>query len=321
MVTFVAFDQVEINHLIELGTIADTGPSEISARQPDGFTVTQGNVKFFIGGNGIGYQFGFPTSGNITSLLITVDGDNAYKFSNFSYTVSQALNILDRPPEQAVQLILNGNDSITGSPFADTLFGYNGNDTVRGGGSDDFINGGNGNDNLNGQQDDDTMLGAAGADLIHGSTGNDSLNGGTENDQLFGDAGNDTLRGGDGADQLHGGPGNDVLRGDAGPDRFYFETTLNKTTNVDRVAFVQGDDKVVLDLDIFDDLFGGSKLKGSEFNIGTAAETPEHRINYNPENGILLYDVDGLGGAAGVKFAVLLGSPDDFGRLDILLVA
>jgi Ca2+-binding RTX toxin-like protein len=320
MVTFVAFDQVEINHLLELGHIADTGPASFSNQMSTSFVITQGNVKFFIGGNNLSYQGPIPASGNVTSLRITVDGDNAYKFSNFSYTVSQAFNLLDRPPEQAVKLILDGNDSITGSRLADTLFGYDGIDTIRGGAGNDFINGGNGNDRLFGDAGNDTILGGAGADTMLGGVGDDSLNGGNDNDKLFGDAGKDTLVGGAGADQLHGSLGNDVLRGDAGPDRYYLETALNKTTNVDRVAFGQGD-KLVLDLGIFDELFGGSKLKGSEFNIGTAAETPEHRINYNPGNGILLYDEDGLGGAAGVKFAVLLGSPDDVDRLDFLLVA
>lgn len=283
MVTFVAFDQVEINHLIELGHLADTGPSEISGRTPTGFVVTQGNVKFFIGGNHLQYQQGFPAGGNVTSLLITVSGDNAYKFSNFSYTVSQAFDILSDPPEQAVQRILAGNDSITGSRFADTLFGYNGIDTVKGAAGNDFINGGNGND------------------------------------KLFGDAGNDTIVGGAGADQLHGGIGKDILKGDVGADRFYFETGLNNNTNVDRVTFLAGD-KLVLDLSIFGEI-DGPKLKPIEFNVGVAAETLDHRIIYNPANGILQYDRDGLGGVAATKFAVLVGAPDDIDRLDFILVA
>lgn len=79
----------------------------------------------------------------------------------------------------------NGNDTLTGSAQADTLFGFDGDDILSGIGGADSLVGGNGNDNL---------LGGLGADTLIGGDGNDTLtgNGGTTN----------TLDGGNGADRF-----------------------------------------------------------------------------------------------------------------------
>ena len=90
-----------------------------------------------------------------------------------------------------------GNDSLTGSDFADDL---------RGGKGDDVLNGGD---------DSDTLLGGAGADTLNGDDGNDRLDGGKGIDTLNGGDGDDILqvRGKEGAyDTFDGGAGTDTLQ-------------------------------------------------------------------------------------------------------------
>ena len=51
----------------------------------------------------------------------------------------------------------DGNDTITGTAFNDTIDGGNGNDTITGGPGNDRIEGGNGNDTLTGSAGDDIV--------------------------------------------------------------------------------------------------------------------------------------------------------------------
>jgi Ca2+-binding RTX toxin-like protein len=125
---------------------------------------------------------------------------------------------------------LAGNDSITGSGFADTINGGDGNDTMTGGIGNDGINGGLG---------DDTETGSAGNDTITGGGGDDTQTGSAGDDKLTGDANADTLNGGVGNDNLDGGTGVDIINGDAdkdtltGPPNDFAKDTLNGGTEVD----------------------------------------------------------------------------------------
>ena len=77
---------------------------------------------------------------------------------------------------------------------------------------------GDGNDSITGSQFADIINGEAGDDYVHGYAGNDTLDGGLGNDSLYGGDGNDTLRGGDGADTINAGAGNDTVTGGTGND-------------------------------------------------------------------------------------------------------
>ncbi|MEM7313279.1 MAG: hypothetical protein AAF497_09020, partial [Planctomycetota bacterium] len=109
-----------------------------------------------------------------------------------------------------------GNDTITGSPQSDELFGEGNADIIFGGTGNDNINGGTGPDSLFGEDDEDELIGGDGPDLLVG---------GMDSDTLFGDDGNDLLIGGievatdsrifdRSDDRLSGGPGNDKMAGD-----------------------------------------------------------------------------------------------------------
>lgn len=112
----------------------------------------------------------------------------------------------------------DGNDTIFGSEFADSLIGGNGADSIVGALADDTLEGSNGNDTLEGGAGDDSILGHDGADSIHGDAGDDTVVAGNGADRVFGDAGFDSLNGGDGTDTLSGDADDDTLSGDNGND-------------------------------------------------------------------------------------------------------
>ena len=91
-------------------------------------------------------------------------------------------------------------ENLTGSTYADTLWGNDGVNV------------------LMGMDGNDTLKGFGGADSILGGNGNDALDGMDGADMLRGDSGNDTLDGGAGSDTMIGGTGNDTYIVDAGDD-------------------------------------------------------------------------------------------------------
>jgi Ca2+-binding RTX toxin-like protein len=131
---------------------------------------------------------------------------------------------------QQLQFGTDSDDSLTGSQFADLIFGMGGTDNISGlggsdclfgGAGDDTILGGDNTDTIAGGEGDDSLSGDAAADRILGGLGNDSLLGSFGNDILFGNAGTDTLLGGDDVDRMYGGSGNDSLDGEAGNDSIW----------------------------------------------------------------------------------------------------
>ncbi len=121
----------------------------------------------------------------------------------------------------ASALVFAGNDTITGSPFADLLLGFAGDDTLAGLG---------GNDRL---------FGDHGSDVVFGGDGNDRLRGGAGRDILHGDRGADILTGDGGADQLTGGSGADTFRflrlSDSRPGSSFRDSIRDFAHNTDRI--------------------------------------------------------------------------------------
>ncbi|TYC78824.1 tandem-95 repeat protein [Stappia sp. BW2] len=78
-----------------------------------------------------------------------------------------------------IVLTNDGDDSVQGSAFSDSLFAGNGNDTVNGNGGDDRIYGGQGNDTLSGNDGDDDLYGNTGDDRLNGGAGGNRIDGGT----------------------------------------------------------------------------------------------------------------------------------------------
>jgi Ca2+-binding RTX toxin-like protein len=91
-------------------------------------------------------------------------------------------------------------ENLTGSIYADTLWG------------DDGFN------ELMGMDGNDTLKGFGGGDVLRGGNGNDTLEGMDGPDVLRGDSGDDTLDGGAASDTMIGGFGNDIYIVDAAAD-------------------------------------------------------------------------------------------------------
>jgi Ca2+-binding RTX toxin-like protein len=123
-----------------------------------------------------------------------------------------------------------GNDSLSASEGASTIWGGDGNDFIGtvtepayngtmilwGGIGQDYLRGVSHNDSLNGEGGNDKLDAGGGNDVLNGNAGNDGLYGdGGENaagvDALFGGSGDDVLDGGLGADYMEGGDGNDYV--------------------------------------------------------------------------------------------------------------
>jgi Ca2+-binding RTX toxin-like protein len=169
-----------------------------------------------------------------------------------------------------------------------------GHDTFYGNDYDDVIRAGNG---------DDAVYAYDGDDILYGDAGDDDLYGVQGSDDLYGGLGRDILSGGSGSDYLNGGAGVDRLIGGTGKDYFVFDTRPSRT-NVDWIDdFRPSDDTIMLDNRIFTKVGRDGWLAGSAFTIGTKAKDASDRIIYNKQTGDLLYDPDGVGGAAAVKFA------------------
>ncbi len=192
---------------------------------------------------------------------------------------------------------LSGDDTLTGSAFADNMFGANGNDTIYGN---------EGNDTLIGNDGDDQISGGLGADTVAGGQGNDLLNGNEGQDSLVGSAGDDTLIGGAGNDTMHGGTGSDRLTGNIGTDYMYagldsvrdvfvFRGVDNSTVGATRdviYEFVAGTDDINLTL-----IDANSTLvndQGFSFSGTTAqANSVWYALTRSGTDLIVFADVDG----------------------------
>jgi cysteinyl-tRNA synthetase len=155
-------------------------------------------------------------------------------------------------------------------------------------------------------RDLDKLVGTYDGDpaYIKPTSGADRLRGSNLGDTIDGLGGDDKVNGRDGNDKLHGGLGDDVLNGGAGKDQFIFDARLGKA-NVDAIIdFEVGNDRIVLDHDVFTKLETGD-LTASAFAIGSKAGDGSDRIIYSDRTGALYYDADGSGQAKPVLFAEL----------------
>jgi Ca2+-binding RTX toxin-like protein len=188
-----------------------------------GIAPASANYVYIFSGSG----FTVDGNGDITGGVVTgVRGEDAGVFdfeltgANIDAVTLVALaNAADAGGLLA--LMLAGNDSITGTSFADALAGIDGADTINAGGGNDTVRGGLGDDSISGGNDADKLFGDDGRDTLRGDGGADKLFGGGGNDKLFGGGGNDSLFGNANSDLLDGGTGNDAFRGYGGNDRLF----------------------------------------------------------------------------------------------------
>jgi serralysin len=147
-----------------------------------------------------------------------------------------------------------------------------------------------------------------------GSTFGDFLIGSEVANVLAGSNGNDTLERLGGGDTLSGGIGQDTATYAASDFRVTVDLAVGTGTGGDAagdtlisienliVDFTVADDTIQLDDGIFSGLAAGT-LAANQFVVGAAAQDADDRIVYDDTNCALLFDSDGVGGAAAVQFA------------------
>jgi Ca2+-binding RTX toxin-like protein len=141
-----------------------------------------------------------------------------------------------------------------------------------------------------GSKGDDTIFGLS--PLIRGDNGDDAI---------FTNFGDSEVRGGRGDDLIVAGTGDDLLFGGRGNDVFGF---VDEFDGIDRIAdFSVAKDRIALDDGGFAEL--GPTVEEAEFVIGSKALTAEQRLIYNPGNGKLFWDENGVGGPGKILLAEL----------------
>lgn len=161
---------------------------------------------------------------------------------------------------------LGGNDTLTGLPTADRLFGDDGDDVIYGSNGDDSLDGGDGADTLRGDLGSDTLNGGAGIDtadfsaapssvvISSGSGGGTGYSAGDSYvsiERFIGSAFADTISGSLSGDYISGGVGADWIDGSLGED------TLDGGANSDMISGGTGND-LILGGAGNDDILGGT---------------------------------------------------------------
>ena len=302
-----------------------------------------GGADTLDGGDGIDTaSYDESPEGVHVSLLPVVDeefgdaeGDQLHDIENLSGSAHD--DYLGGDNEVNILWGMSGNDDLYGYGAGDILHGGWGEDTLFGQDGDDTLWGENGDDTLVGGTGADTMLGGPGNDFYHVDDAGDvvtefsghgvdvvqvivswALSPGadvetlevmfedaTDAIDLVGNASGNVVRGNAGNNVINGGGGNDHLTGFGGQDAFVFGAALDPATNmVEIVDFNVMDDTIALEGTIFTSLTPGG-LPAGEFVVGAAAQDADDYIIYDDATGALIYDGDGVGGAAAIQFAVL----------------
>jgi len=249
--------------------------------------------------------------------------DTGYVYTNYTVAAGVHLEVLSAYNWYGFE-----NFNLTGNELDNRLYGNGGVNQFVGGSGHDMIIGFGGGDNMNGGAGDDAYYTFAANDVIVESAGNgrdsvfsytsftlaadDDIEvlstysfGGTEAYNLTGNQLAQLVYGNAGNNILNGAGGLDYLNGFGGADTFAFTTALGGG-NIDTIGdMTAGLDKIALDDAIFTGVGALGALNAVAFVVGSAAADAGDRIVYNSATGALLFDADGIGGAAAVQFATL----------------
>ena len=209
--------------------------------------------------------------------------------------------VLDSPGDQVIEAENQGDDWVY-AEFDYTLSDNFERLTLRG---TAFRGEGNSIDNvIFGNDARNYLIGNAGDDVLIANGDNDVLDGGSGNDRLNGGTGTDLLTGGDGDDLLFGGADKDVLIGGAGADGFTFFSPNDGNDRIVDFNRAEGDFFRINAIEFSEALVVGD-LDASQFVLGSEATGASGQFIYNPNQGALSFDADGVGGQAAVQFATL----------------
>jgi Ca2+-binding RTX toxin-like protein len=272
--------------------------------------------------------------------LIGGTGNDEYRISDANTVIEERVGQGDDTVFSAVSFSLAGNDDVehlrTISDTATTAINLKGNalaQVITGNAGNNVLNdgGGAGADTLVGNAGNDTYRIYSAGTVIEESTGQGSdtvysaisyalaaddsierlgtisvaattainLTGNALAQIITGNAGQNILNDG-------GAGGNDTLYGYGGNDTFVFDTALEIGETIVIADFTVGGDKIELENAVFTGLATGA-LAADAFVTNTAgiATTATQRIIYETDTGALLFDADGNGATAAIRFATL----------------
>lgn len=246
---------------------------------------------------------------NATKLNIMVNENDEF--------INAKGEVID-PDLSFIDIVMMGNDVVTGTSEDDLLSGYAGNDQVKGGDGNDWLDGGVGDDTLTGGMGNDIYIVDSAKDKVTEATnqGFDTIEasvsyvmanhieklqlvganalrgtGNAQNNEIIGSSANNTLL---------GGLGNDVLTGGLGADNFVFNTKLG-TSNIDTITDFTSGDRVQLSKKIFTQLKKYSTVEGHLYIVGQGQQDADDYLIFNTSTQKLSYDADG----SGTKFSTI----------------
>jgi Ca2+-binding RTX toxin-like protein len=321
--TFSLSDSYEVENL----TLIGAGAVNASGNKYD--NVLRGNAAANVLNGRGGADTMIGGDGNDTYWVDNI-GDRAIETSatGGTDTVNSAIGF-SLTGQQLENLVLTGSAAIdgTGNSLANRITGNAAANRLDGGIGADWLSGGAGDDVYIVDNAGDRVVEAyttGGNDRVESSvsfnlsglyietlqlTGGAAVNG-TGNSlaqTIVGNAAANSLVGNGGDDTLDGGAGKDSLTGGAGRDIYVFSAPLI-AANVDKlVDFDPFEDRIRLDGSDgqpFAALATGA-VSSAAFRLGTMAQDASDRIIYNSATGAVLYDADGVGGAAAIQFATL----------------
>lgn len=281
------------------------------------------------GDAGVDYLIGGSTTSEIDGKD-TINGDEGEDIAigdNGTISSTGTVDLLDvQVGNGSVDVTYSGDDTITGGPRADRLFGQGGDDTVVGDGStvpsgtegNDHLVGGSGSDTMSGGVGDDRLIGgseSAGANDTNTTKGGDDLNGGAGTDYILGDNGTivattssttmtrsqpDDARTSDGDDnhisgddRIFGDGGTDHVQAGGGNDTVYGDArTADQETSgdVDRIQGNAGAD-LIYGHQGADEIMGGSNRAGNvDSDVGASGQEAGDVIYGHDGNDIVFGD-------------------------------
>jgi Ca2+-binding RTX toxin-like protein len=186
--TGIQFDTFDVTGLFDFDSFSSsTAPASSFLRLFDfGFESTD-YVEFA----GTGFQFqtsnGAITdvlAGTVTSFTLRDANIDVIKLTGGSISAADLFDAAFAGNTTAfLALMFEGDDTIGGTGYGDTLLGFDGADVISGGGGGDIIIGGNGADTISGRTGNDTLTGGVGADKFVFDT---QLNATTNKDTISG---------------------------------------------------------------------------------------------------------------------------------------
>ena len=206
MPTFLEYQNVPYTDVAE---VIFLGGSSMTSATATGFSLISGSIRVQFSGTGLTYSGNILAGGSIDQFVVyqtraggevaMIQGDSNFTLLSMA-EYNAAIALFDAG--DLTGAVAGVTASWTMEPFGHTTYvggllkGYGGDDALSGSQFADRIFGNGGGDTIQLNSGDDRGYGGDGNDFIYAGTGNDLANGGAGADNLRGEDGLDTLTGG-----------------------------------------------------------------------------------------------------------------------------